>query len=113
ELRDEGKIRRLSAVLHHREAGYRANAMVVWQAEPEMWDRCGEILAGHKAVSHCYLRAMTEEFPWPLYTMVHARDEQELTDIIAELSRLSGLENYNVIRSVREFKKSSMRFDQG
>lgn len=111
ELRDAGHIRRLSAVLRHREAGYQANAMVVWRAEPEQWDRCGEILAGHAAVSHCYLRAVTAEFDWPLYTMVHARDEAALTAVVQELSALSGLEDYQVIRSVKEFKKTSMRFD--
>lgn len=112
ELQAAGKIRRLSAVLRHREAGYQANAMVVWQAEPERIDRCGELLAGHAAVSHCYLRAVTEEFPWPLYTMVHARSEAALTAAVEELAQLSGLDEYQIIRSVREFKKSSMRFDQ-
>lgn len=111
QLQAEGKIRRLSAVLRHREAGYQVNAMVVWQAPLSEIDRLGKMMAAHPAVSHCYHRATCAQFPWPLYTMVHAHTEGELTSILEELSDLNSLVEYQVIRSVKEFKKSSLRFD--
>ena len=111
ELQREGKIRRLTAILRHHQAGYRANAMVVWKVAEDQIDYYGELLAGHSAVSHCYRRAIYEQFPWPLYTMVHAHNREQLAAIVEELAATSGLSEYQVIYSVSELKKSSLRFD--
>ena len=99
-------MRRFAAVLRHQRAGYRSNAMVCWRAEPEQIETAGPILASHPSVSHCYERAVYPEWPYPLYTMVHGRDEAELQRAIAELAESSGLGDFMVLRSVKEYKKS-------
>lgn len=109
-LQAKGIIRRWGAVLRHQKAGYSCNAMVAWQVEPEQMDRAGEIMAGIKEISHCYLREVPDQFNFQLFSMVHARNEQELENAISRISELTNINDYAVLRSLREFKKVSMRY---
>lgn len=108
----EGVMRRFAAVLRHRRAGYRANAMVCWQVDPDAAAEVGERLAAHPSVSHCYQRAVYPGWPFPLYTMVHRRTEPELLATIHELARLSGNLPHFVLRTVKEYKKTRVIYSQ-
>lgn len=101
-----GAMRRFAAVLRHQRAGYRVNAMVCWQVEPEGVAAAGEVFAKHPSVSHCYERATFPDWPYHLYTMIHCRNEDELARVIGELVASSGLSAYRVLRTVKEYKKS-------
>lgn len=110
ELKAGGIMRRFGAVLRHQQAGYQANAMVAWHVAPEEADRAGEIMAGRKEISHCYLRDVPDDFNYQLFSMIHARNEQELQHTINLVADLTGLHDYAVLKSLREFKKVSMRY---
>ena len=43
-MMERGLMRRYAAVLRHREAGFSANAMVVWKVPPERSEEVGEIM---------------------------------------------------------------------
>ena len=101
-----GVMRRFAAVLWHQRAGYRANAMVCWRAEPHGIEAAGAALARHPAVSHCYERPTSADWPYSVYTMIHCRDDHELQRTIAELASRSGLSDFRVLRTVKEYKKS-------
>lgn len=110
---ENGRMRRFAAVLHHRRAGFGANAMGVWagpQDDPEELVRLGETMAGFRAVSHCYQRPHYPDWPYNLFTMVHGRGEQECLDALAEISRATGIRNYHALFSTREFKKVRVRY---
>lgn len=109
-LQTGGIMRRWGAVLRHQKAGYRSNAMVAWRVNPDNADQAGEIMASMREISHCYLREVPDDFKYELFAMIHARDEQELTNTINRISEQTGLNDYAVLRSVREFKKVSMRY---
>ena len=55
-LVDEKKIRKMGAVLRHREVGFNANALCAWHVSPENLDSVAQIMSAHAAVSHCYDR---------------------------------------------------------
>src|SRR3954447_15392027 len=63
DLRDRKIMRRFSAVLYHRRAGFRANAMGVWRVPEERIDEVGDAFAHYEAVSHCYQRPTYEDWP--------------------------------------------------
>ena len=84
-----------------------ANAMVAWEVDPKDADRAGTLMARSDAVSHCYLRVPAPGFPYRLYTMIHARTDAELVSVIDSLRSQTGLDSFAVLRSVREFKKTS------
>lgn len=111
----QGVIRRLGAVLRHREAGFRHNVMVAWELPPGMAaediDKAGAALAAHPLVSHCYLRnARPPDWPYRLFAMLHGRDEVQCRAALRELCAASGLERYACLASRRELKKTSMRY---
>jgi DNA-binding Lrp family transcriptional regulator len=109
-LQTRGIMRRWGAVLQHHKAGYTANAMVAWQVDPARADQVGEIMAGMTQISHCYLREVCADFDYNMFSMVHARNAQELDNTIRRVAELTGLDDFTVLKSVREFKKVSMRY---
>ncbi|MGE5397789.1 MAG: hypothetical protein ACM3MK_09695 [Chitinophagales bacterium] len=105
-----GELRRFGAILRHQEAGFNTNAMIAWYVSPEDCDRVGEILASQPEVSHCYLRQAIPEWPYNIFSMVHARSDKELEDVIKRLSESSGINDYQVLSSQKELKKTSLQF---
>ncbi len=110
ELQIKGAIRRWGAVLRHHQAGYRFNAMVAWKVEKANIDETGRNVSECPQISHCYLRQVPNEFPYELFTMIHARSEAELLSIIEKTARDNSLRDYIIIKSLREFKKASMKY---
>lgn len=107
ELKEMGVIRRFGAALTPAKAGFKTNAMIVWDVEGADEGKAGEIMASHPRVSHCYIRPQFEGFSYTLYTMTHSNSDEELQDIIKELSEKSCLKRYRILKTVRELKKSS------
>lgn len=110
QLTEQGVIRRVGAILRHQKAGFGVNAMTAWRVSTNQADRVGKILAGFDRVSHCYLRHVPPEFAYNLFAMVHARDEGELTHLIKEMANATGVDDYSVFRSIKEYKKVSMEY---
>ncbi len=102
-------IRRFAAVLNHRQAGFGANGMVVWQCDSSRIDASGMALAAFPEVSHCYQRPLHAEWPYNLYAMIHAKTENECRKIAERLSKAVGLDEYRILFSTREFKKIRLK----
>ena len=109
-LCNQGVIRRFGATLRHQQSGFHANAMVAWRVEEDRIDHVGEIFASKEAVSHCYRRNPTKEWPYNLYTMVHANDESSCRDIAHRMSEDAGVGEYELLFSRKELKKTSMEY---
>jgi DNA-binding Lrp family transcriptional regulator len=103
-----GVIRRFGATLRHQQTGYNANAMVAWQIDEDRVEKVGEKLAAFRQVSHCYRRNPTESWPYNLYTMVHASDEESCRQTAREMAEAACVENYSLLFSREELKKTSM-----
>ena len=73
-------------------------------------EEVGERLAAFRRVSHCYHRPAAPGFPYNLYTMVHGRDEDECRRLVDEMSREAGVDEYQMLFSQRELKKTSMQY---
>lgn len=110
ELAGAGIVRRLGAVLRHRQAGYLANAMVAWRVAPERADEAGRIMAEFLEISHCYLREVPDSFGYSLFAMLHARSEEQLKELVVQVAERTGLQDYLIIKSLKEFKKASMKY---
>ena len=109
-LCDRGVIRRFGATLRHQKSGFTANAMVAWCVEEERSDQVGQIFAAFKEVSHCYHRKPTRDWPYNLYTMVHAGDEAECRETAARMAEQAAVTEYELLFSREELKKTSMRY---
>jgi DNA-binding Lrp family transcriptional regulator len=103
----QGKIRRIGAVIDHFKTGQGAGAMVVWEVAAANVERVGTILAGFKEVSHAYERETSENWPFNLYTMVHAKHRDDIKRIVEKMSDACGVGSYRVLFTERQLKKVS------
>ncbi|MBK8118507.1 MAG: Lrp/AsnC family transcriptional regulator [Sulfuritalea sp.] len=106
----EGMIKRFGVVVRHHELGYRANAMMVFDAPDRDVDRIGRQLAAEAAVTLCYRRTRNlPHWPYNLYCMVHGRSREEVGPVIERLSRQAGLPGLTLF-STRRFKQCGARY---
>ena len=98
--------------MNRRRAGYAANAMGVWAAPEEDGEieRLGALMAGFRAVSHCYRRPSYPDWPYNLFTMVHGRSEQDCEQTLDAIAEATGLTGRLALYSTREFKKTRVRY---
>lgn len=109
-LKLKGIIREIKAILRHRSAGYSAGAMVAWAVDEDKVEAIGAEMAHSKAVSHCYERPGFGEYR--LFTMIHGRTDEEVDQIIQNISETIHISHYKIYRSIQELKKSSMEYFQ-
>ena len=107
-LCDRGLIRRYGATLRHQRTGYTANAMAAWQVQEDRVEAAGKKMASFKQVSHCYRRDPQPDWPYNLYTMIHANDENSCRETARRMAQAAGIEHYTLLFSRRELKKTSM-----
>jgi DNA-binding Lrp family transcriptional regulator len=105
DLRDRGCLRRVAGILRHRDAGFEANGMAVWDVPDDRVRAVGEAMATYSAISHCYERPRYEDWPYNVFTMIHARTREECDAFIEELARAHGLGDHAVLYSTTEYKK--------
>lgn len=109
-LLKRGQIRRSAATVAVQKPGFVASAMGVWAVPPEAADDFGAKLSQHRAVSHCFLRPVYDDWPYNLYTTVHARSVDECESIIQDLAIDSGLTQKRALFPVKEYKKIRATF---
>ncbi|MCX6877663.1 MAG: Lrp/AsnC family transcriptional regulator [Verrucomicrobia bacterium] len=113
EFLASGRMRRFAAVLHHRKAGFGANAMGVWagpQGDPAALEHLGTVMAAFRAVSHCYERPSYPDWPYNLFTMVHGKNEAECEQTLAAIAVATGLTDWQALYSSKEYKKVRVRY---
>lgn len=109
-LQEEGIMRRFAAVLRHQEAGFESNGMVCWRPPEDRIEATGEALAADPRVSHCYWRPSFDDWPYPVFSMVHAQAREDVERIARELSEQVGVPDYAILFSVREYKKERVKY---
>lgn len=105
DWKQQGKIRRIGAIVNHFKVGLGGGAMVVWQVEPARTEEVGKLLAGFEEVSHAYERRTYENWPYSLYTMVHGKTEDDVKQIVQRMSQKCGVSNYRILVTEKELKK--------
>ncbi len=108
-LKEQGVLRRIGAVLYHREAGFTANAMCVWPVSGSITE-AGRRVAARPEVTHCYQRPRLDAFPFDLYAMIHTGSWNETEALFQSISSSCGLNGGELFASGREFKKTSMKY---
>ncbi len=110
DLKERKIMRRFSAVLYHRKAGFRANAMGVWKVPEERIEDVGNAFAQYQAVSHCYERPTYEDWPYSVFSMVHGRSVEECENVLDAMAEETGITERDSLYSTREYKKTRVRY---
>ena len=67
-------------------------------------------MATFRGVSHCYQRPTYPDWPYNLFSMTHGRDRGECEAVLAAISAETGLTDYAVLYSTKEYKKTRVRY---
>jgi DNA-binding Lrp family transcriptional regulator len=108
-MQEKGIIRRFGASIGHRDIGIVANAMCVWNVPDKRVEEVGTIMANFSEVTHCYERPRREGWNYNLFTMVHSYTREDCENIATDISKATGIDDYKLLFSEREFKKTGVR----
>jgi siroheme decarboxylase len=103
-------MRRFAAVMNHRSAGFKANAMGVWAVPDDQLEELGPRMAGFAAVSHCYRRPTYEDWPYSVFTMIHGRSARDCEATVEAIRSETGVDEYCLLWSIKEYKKVRLRY---
>ncbi|MEX1008476.1 MAG: AsnC family transcriptional regulator [Acidimicrobiia bacterium] len=103
-------MRRFAAVMNHRSAGFKANAMGVWAVPEDQLEEIGPKMAGFALVSHCYRRPTYDDWPYSIFTMVHGKNAKDCETTIAAIRDETGVDEYALLWSIKEYKKTRVRY---
>ncbi|HZT43459.1 MAG TPA: AsnC family transcriptional regulator [Chthonomonadaceae bacterium] len=110
-FQERGIMRRFSAVLRHRNAGFSANAMGVWIVPEERISEVGPAIAGFAAVSHCYQRpTYPPDWPYNIFSMVHGKTTEDCQAVLDAISEKTGIQDYTMLYSTKEYKKVRVKY---
>ncbi len=109
-LQESARLRRFAAILHHREAGYKANAMSVWKAPDDRVLECGVQMASFRSVSHCYQRPIYPDWPYNIFGMIHGHSARDCQETVDAIQAETGLTDYALLFSSKEYKKVRVRY---
>jgi DNA-binding Lrp family transcriptional regulator len=105
-----GVMRRFAAILRHQRAGFVANGMVCWKADERESARVADAASEFDEVSHCYMRPTYEDWPYSTFTMIHGKERKECERIAEEISRRTGITDYIILYSTKEYKKQRVEY---
>lgn len=103
-------MRRFAAVMNHRKAGFKANAMGVWAVPEDRLDELGPAMAGFAAVSHCYRRPTYPDWPYSVFTMIHGRSARDCEETVEAIRDETGVDEFCLLWSVKEYKKTRVKY---
>ncbi|MCN4144615.1 MAG: AsnC family protein [Thiohalomonas sp.] len=113
ELKDNDTIKRLGVVVRHRELGFKANAMVVWDVPDESVAEIAQRIASFDCVRLCYQRPRRlPEWSYNLFSMIHGKDRESVLQRLADLVELLELQdiNHSPLFSTKCFKQRGARY---
>ncbi|MFQ5883524.1 MAG: Lrp/AsnC family transcriptional regulator [Thermoplasmata archaeon] len=102
DLLRRGVIRRFGPSISHRKAGFAGNPLTVLKVQEERVDELGRAIAAEPDVTHCYARS---GWDYNLFFMLHTRTREEGLDRARAIAGKTGIRDFRVLFSVREFKK--------
>ena len=112
-LIDTDVIKRFGVIVRHRELGYTANAMVVWDIPDAVVDDAAERITGFSFITLCYCRPRRPPlWPYNLFCMIHGKDRSTVLAQIERLrieARLAGFA-YAILFSRQQFKQRGARY---
>ena len=112
---DNGTINRIGVVVRHRELGYQANAMVVWDIPDEDVARIGHCFSKFDFVTLCYRRPRhLPDWHYNLFCMIHGQDREAVLERVEMLAHQCGEQSvpFRVLFSKRCFKQRGARYQK-
>lgn len=107
-LKRQGLIKRWGVIVKHRQLGYQANAMVVWDIPDAEVKDIGARISAFDFVNLCYRRPRHgTQWPYNLYCMIHGKSRETVLEQLQQLTETCALSGYarQILFSRRCFKQ--------
>ena len=106
-LKQQGLIKRMGVIVKHRQLGYHANAMIVWNIPDNLIKQRGSVISQFSFVTLCYQRPRQPEWPYNLYCMIHGKDKASVLKQLEQLVDACSLSAFDqeILFSNRCFKQ--------
>ena len=108
-LLDRGVMRRFAGLLDHRRAGFGANVMAAWALSAERIEAAGARVAAFPAVTHCYERPVSVDWPFALFSMIHGKSRDECLAVVDAVRAAIRPDGGALLWTLRELKKSRLQ----
>ena len=105
-----GVMRRFAAILRHRQVGFTANGMIVWNVPKDKISDVGAKLGSFPQVSHCYERPTYPDWPYNVFSMIHCKTHDEANEMAKTIQDQVHVDDYMILFSSREFKKTRVEY---
>jgi siroheme decarboxylase len=108
QMKTCGVLRKMGAVLQHRNAGFHGNALCCWQVPEERVEEVAKQMSACAYISHVYLRQSHPKWPYNMYTVFHSQNREHCLELIREMAKNTGITNYQILFSRKNWKRSQL-----
>jgi len=115
QLQKANIIKRFGIVVRHRQLGYQANGMVVWDIPDDQVTEIGKKLKAFEFVTLCYRRPRKlPEWRYNLFCMIHGQDRENVKEKVSLIIEQYGFQNipHEILFSRRCFKQCGAMYVQ-
>ena len=113
QLNNDGTIKRFGVVVRHRELGFKANAMVVWDIPDNKVAEAARRIASFECVTLCYQRPRRlPDWSYNLFSMIHGKDRESVLQRLEDIVDVLEIQDikYKPLFSTRCFKQRGARY---
>ena len=113
QLKDDGTIKRLGVVVRHKELGFKANAMVVWDVPDDSVAEIAQRISSFDCVTLCYQRPRhLPDWSYNLFSMIHGKDRASVLQRLETLVEDLDLQDikHEPLFSTKRFKQRGARY---
>ena len=113
EWQASGLIKRMGLVVRHRNLGYRANAMVVWNVPDDQVAAIGHAFSEEPFVTLCYQRPRRlPDWPYNLFCMIHGTNREQVLEQLRQLRERHDLQSteHAVLFSHKAYRQCGGRY---
>ncbi len=110
-----GDLKRFGVVVRHRQLGYRANGMVVWDIPDDRVKQVGHCLGQYSFVTLCYQRPRRlPDWHYNLFSMIHGQDREAVSEQVKFIIEQCGLHDvdHRILFSRRCFKQRGASYSR-
>ena len=106
-MKERGYIKRIAPIIKHHKTEYGYNALTLWCVSDDQKVEMTNFIKNIENISHVYERKTNEKWPYNIYGMIHGRTHEEVEKIICKISINLSINNYKVLYTKKELKKTS------
>ncbi|MCP4388467.1 MAG: Lrp/AsnC family transcriptional regulator [Gammaproteobacteria bacterium] len=110
-----GDLKRFGVVVRHRQLGYRANGMVVWDVADDRVKEVGHCIGQYSFVTLCYQRPRRlPDWHYNLFSMIHGQDRDAVSEQVKFIVEQCGLHgvDHRILFSKRCFKQRGASYSR-